>query len=36
MIQVMTALDTDHVRHKAIVIDNVRYTVTHDTDHDCT
>jgi len=33
MIQIMTALDTDHVRQKAIVIHHIRYTVTHDTDH---
>jgi len=36
MIQIMTTLHTDHVRYKAIVIDHVRYTMTHDTDHDDT
>jgi len=36
MIQIMTALDTDHVRHKAIVIDHARYTVINDKDHEDT
>ena len=31
MIQIMTTLDTDHVRYKAIVIDHVLVHMTHDT-----